>query len=230
MAGSKPTRSPEAGKVTMDDIIGDLFHDAQNSVHLVGMELELVGMGLGNSSDILKTSGIVKQLENNLRDLRGYVSAVQEPSATCDPAAVLEGVLASLQLRHRNRQFKLTWAIPRSMPVVLTHSKLLSRILERLFEFCEILLPQAGELRIAASSQQIGNQLYADIDLTLLSSVAIPLLAEEELADNSAARRRTQYGVERALEVLRRHGGQTTFQRNNDYECELQLHMLALPG
>ena len=213
----------------MDDIIGDLFHDAQNSVHLVGMELELVGMGLGNSSDILKTAGIVKQLENNLRDLRGYVSAVQEPSATCDPAAVLEGVLTALQLHHRKRQYKLTPVIPQSMPVVLTHAKLLSRILERLFEFCESLMPQAGELRIVASSQQIGNQLYADISLTLLSSVAIPLLAEEELATNGPARRRTHHGVERALEVLRRHGGQTAFRRNNDYECELKVHMLALP-
>ncbi|MGH7927165.1 MAG: hypothetical protein ACREQV_05170 [Candidatus Binatia bacterium] len=222
-------QSLEPGKIAMDDIIGNLFHDAQNSVHLVGMELELVSMGLGDSSDILKTVEIVKQLENNLRDLRGYISAIQEPAATCDPAAVLDGVLATLQLRNPNRQCKLTSVIPQSMPTVPTHAKLLSRILERVFDFCENLLPQGGEVGIVAASQHIGGQIYVDLNLTLLSTVAIPMIAEEELAGNRSDRRRTNLGIERALEVLRRHGGQTAFRRNGDYECQLTLRMLASP-
>jgi hypothetical protein len=230
MPGPKLPQFPKTGRTAMDDIIGDLFHDAQNGVHLVGMELELVSMGLGNNADIFKTTEILNQLDNNLRDLRGYISAVQEPSATCDPGAVLEGVLTTLQLRNRNRQLKLTWTIAQSMPVVLTHAKLLTRILERVFDFCESLLPQGGELRIVAASRLTGNQIYAHIDLTLLSGVAIPMITEDEFVGSRSDRRRTNLGIGRALEVLRRQGGQTGFRQNNDYECQLTLQMLAWPG
>jgi hypothetical protein len=222
-------RSREPGKITIDDIIGDLFHDAQNGVHLVGMELELVSMGLGNSSDAIKTADIVKQLENNLRDLRGYISALQDPSATCDPAPVLDGVVTNLQSRNPNDQLKLTAVIPASMPIVRASPKLLARILERVFEFCENLLQQGGELAIRAASRHIGSQIYAEINLTMLSAVAIPISADEELSGSRFVKGRSNQGIERALEVWRRHRGRATFRRHGDCQCELTLRMVASP-
>jgi hypothetical protein len=222
-------RSREPGKITIDDIIGDLFHDAQNGVHLVGMELELVSMGLGNSSDAIKTTDIVKQLENNLRDLRGYISALQDPSATCDPAAVLDGVVTNLQSRNRNDQLKLTAVIPASMPIVRASPKLLARILERVFEFCENLLQQGGELAIQAASRHIGSQICAEINLTMLSAVAIPISADEELSGSRSVKGRSNQGIERALEVWRRHRGRAAFRRHGDCQCELTLRMVASP-
>jgi hypothetical protein len=221
--------SREPATLPIDDIISDLFHDAQNGVHLVGMELELVSMGLGNSSDALKTAGIVKQLENNLRDLRGYVSALQHPSATCDAAAVLEAVLGNLQAHKRNNQVNLTSEITESLPTARAHPKLLTRILERVFEFCEDLLHQGGEVGIRAAMRQVASQVYAEIDLTILSSIDIPIIAEEELCRSGTTKRRSQRGIERALEVLRRHRGQTIFRRHSDRRCQLTLRILASP-
>jgi hypothetical protein len=226
-ADLEPARSR---KGIMDDIIGDLFHDAQNSVHLVGMELELVTMGLGNTSDLGKTAAIVKRLENNLRDLRGYISILQEPSATCNPAAVLDGVITNLQLRIRHRPIKLTSIISESMPRVLAHAKLLTRILERVFDFCEDLLHAGGELGILAERQQIGSQIYAEINVTMLGAGAISITADEDLAGLASDRSRTNAGIGRALDVLRNHGGQTTFRRYSDCKCEFTLRMSALPG
>jgi hypothetical protein len=223
------SNSREPATVTIDDIIGDLFHDAQNGVHLIGMELELVSMGLGNSSDAVKAAGIVKQLENNLHDLRAYVSAVQYPSATCDATAVLEAVVANLQTRKRNDQLKLTTHLTESLPTVPAHPKLLTRVLERVFEFCEDLLHQGGELGIGAARRQVASQIYADIDLTILSSVDIPMIAEEELSRNRTAKSRSYQGIERALEVLHRHRGQTIFRRHNERRCQLTLRILASP-
>jgi hypothetical protein len=221
---------PHSRKGTLDDIIGDLFHDAQNSVHLVGMELELVTMGLGNNSDLAKTAALVKRLENNLRDLRGYISILQEPSATCDPAAVLEGVITNLQLRTRHRPIKLRSIIPQSMPRVLAHTKLLSRVLERVFEFCEDLLHAGGELGILAERQQLGSQTYAEINVTMVGARAISNMADEDLAGLPSDRGRTNAGIGRALDVLRSHGGETTFRRHSDCECELTIRMSAFPG
>lgn len=222
------SRSIESANVPIDDIIGDLFHDAQNGVHLVGMELELVSMGLGNSSDAVKTTDTIKQLENNLRDLRGYVSALQDPSATCDPAAVLDSVVSQLQSRKRNDQLKVKAVVPESMPVVLAHSKLVARILERVFEFCESLLQEGGELGVQAASRRIESQFYAEIHLTMLGAVTIPSSADEELCENRSVKGCSNRGIERALEVLRRYGGQATFQRKSDRQCQLTL-MLASP-
>jgi hypothetical protein len=221
---------PQPPKGTMDAIMGDLFHDAQNSVHLIGMELELVTMGLGGSSDLAKTAALVKRLENNLRDLRGYMSILQEPSATCDPAAVLDGVVTSLQLRIRHRPIKLTSIIPDSMPRVVGHAKLLSRVLERIFEFCEDLLHAGGELGILAERQQIGSQIYAKINVTILGAQAVSNIAAEDLAALPSDRGRTNAGIGRALDVWRSQGGQTTFRRHSDCECELTLRMSAFAG
>ena len=224
------SRSLEPANVPIDDIIGDLFHDAQNGVHLIGMELELVSMGLGNSADAVKTANIVKQLENNLRDLRGYVSALQDPFATCDPAAVLDGVVSQLQSRKRDDQLKVKAVVPQSMLIVLAHSKLVARILERVLEFCESLLQQGGELGIRAASRHIESQHYAEIHFTMLGAVAIPSSADEELGENRSVKRSSNRGIERALEVLRRHGGQVTYQRKTDRECQLTLVLLASPA
>ncbi|HEX2226817.1 MAG TPA: hypothetical protein VHM64_06730 [Candidatus Binatia bacterium] len=218
---------PEPASLAIDDIIGDLFHDAQNGVHLVGMELELVSMGLGTSSDAVKTARTVKQLENNLRDLRGYVSACQHPSSTCDIAAVLETVIASFQMRHRNDQDQIVASRSESLPQVLGHPKLLTRILERAFEFCEEILSRGGQLNLRAARCQAGSQTYAELELTMLASVDIPMIAEEELCANRSLKTGPYLGVQRALEILRRRGGQTIFRRRSDRECQLILRIPA---
>jgi hypothetical protein len=215
----------EPAAVGIDDIIGDLFHDAQNGIHLVGMELELVSMGLGTSSDAVKTSGMVKQLENNLHDLRAYVSALQHPAATCDAAAVLQAVIGNLQTRERNDQLQLTAAGTESLPTVLAHAKLLTRVLERVFEFCENVLMHGGQVDVRAARRQISGQNYAEIDFTIVGIVDLPMVAEEELCRNRPIKSRSYLGIERALEVLRRYGGQTIFQRHSERQCHLTLRI-----
>jgi hypothetical protein len=224
-------RSLDSTKRPIDDIIGDLFHDAQNGVHLVGMELELVSMGLGNTTDAVKTTEIVKQLENILRDLRGYISSVQEPSATCDPAAVLEYVVGNMQARNRDVDLKLTSLIPDSLPLVSTHRKLLARVFERVFDFCENLLFQGGELSILAASQCIESQIHVEIGLTMTGTQAIPMIAEQEFCGSRSAadRGHINQGIQRALEALRRQCGQVTFRRHSEHQCQITLRMLAAP-
>jgi hypothetical protein len=223
------TSSRESAKVTIDDILADIFHDAQNAVHLVGMELELMNMGLGNSSDAVKAAGIVKLLEHHLRDLRGYVSALQDPTASCDPAVILDGVIASVLARKRKDEIKLAARVPESLPMVVAHPKLLTRVLERVFEYSEDLLDRGGELAVWAAKSHGEGETYAEIGLTIRSGKDIRVSAEEELDPGRSARRTSNRGIQRALEVLRRHGGQTTFRRDSDRQCRLSLRILASP-
>ncbi|MDH3445066.1 MAG: PAS domain-containing protein, partial [Deltaproteobacteria bacterium] len=60
-------------RARLDDIIDELFHDAQNGIHRVGMELELARMGLENGSDAAQTTEMINVLEHTVRDLRGYI-------------------------------------------------------------------------------------------------------------------------------------------------------------
>ena len=225
----KTPRFLEASKIEMDDIIDDLFHDAQNSIHRIGMELELVNMGLGNSSDAVKTAEMIKLLENNVRDLRGYISSVQEPSATCDPAVILEGVIASLQIGHRSRRVHVSWNPPESLPGVALHRKLLARVLERVLDFCENLMQQGGELRITAGRQESPGQSRVEITLTMLTAAPMDMEGSKELFGGPSAHVRTDHGVKRALEVLRRHRGEIAFRRDSDCQCAVTLRMPASP-
>ncbi|HSK29151.1 MAG TPA: hypothetical protein VLA17_04240, partial [Candidatus Limnocylindria bacterium] len=119
---------------------------------------------------------------------------------------------------------------PESMPRVLAHTKLLSRVLERVFEFCEDLLHAGGELGILAERRQIGGQSYAEINVTMLGVRAISNTADKDLSGFPPARGRTNAGIGRALDVLRSHGGETSFRRHSDCECKLTLRMSAPPG
>jgi len=220
-------RSLDAAKIKMDDIIDDLFHDTQNSIHRLGMELELVTMGLGTSSDATKTAEMIKLLENNVRDLRGYISSVQEPSATCDPAAVLESVVANLQFGHRSRRIHVSCNPPESLPLVAMHRKLLARVLERVLDFCENLMQQGDELRITAGRQESPGKFRVEIILTMLT--AAPIDIDQELLCEPFAHFPGGHGAKIALEVLRRHHGEVSFRRDSDCQCALTFHMLASP-
>ena len=225
----KTPRSVDASKIKMDDIIDDLFHDIQNSIHRVGMELELVTMGLGKSSDAAKTTEMIKLLENNVRDLRGYISSVQEPSATCDPAAVLESVVPNRQIGHRSRRVRVSWIPPQSLPLVTVHRKLLARVLERVLDFCENLMQKGGELRITAGRQESPGQFRAEIILTMLTAAPIDIDLDKELFGEPSAHVPTGHGAKRALEVLRRHHGEISFRRDSVCQCAITLRMLASP-
>jgi len=63
MSDLKTPRPIDPSKIMIDDIINDLFHDVQNSIHRVGMELELASMGLADKSDAAKTAEMTKSLE-----------------------------------------------------------------------------------------------------------------------------------------------------------------------
>jgi hypothetical protein len=225
-----PPVSKAGSGANLDDIISDLFHDAQNGVHMVGMELELVSIGLGNSADTAKTAAVIKQLENNLRDLRGYVSAVQYPTATCDLNAVVATVAANVQTQRRNELLQLRVDPSECLADVRGHVKLLTRMLERVFEFCEDLLSGGGEIRVRATRRQAGEKNYAEIDLTIVGSMDIPVIADQQLGTGQAKKSRPQSGIERALEVLRRQRGESLFRRHDSRCCQLTLRLLSSPA
>jgi hypothetical protein len=230
MSDFKTPRTADSSKILMDDIIDDLFHDAQNGIHRVGMELELASMGLGET-DAEKTGELIKSLENHVRDLRGYISSIQNPAAACDVAAVLEGVVTNLKIDRRNPRALVRWIAPASLPLVAVHRKLLARVLERLLEFCDNLMREGGELRIAAGRRESLGKFQVEITLTLLAAAPLNVDADKELFGDSSNRIQT-HSAKRAVEVLRRHHGETAFHKANDcqYEISLLLPAASVPG
>jgi hypothetical protein len=216
-------------KIIMDDIIDDLFHDAQNSIHRVGMELELASMGLADKSDGAKNAEMIKSLENDVRDLRAYISSMQNPSATCDPAAVLEGVVANLQIGHRNPTVQVSWIAPESLPPVPMHRKLLARVLERVLDFYQILLQPDGELRIATARRESHGQSDVEITFTALGVTPPTTEADKKLSGDSSNLVQIDRGANRALEVLRRHRGEIIVRKIGECQCEVFLRMPASP-
>jgi len=229
ISDSKRHASQNVSPLKIDDIIDELFHDAQNNIHRVGMELELVSMGLGNSSDAAKTAEMVKLLENNVRDLRGYISAVQEPSASCEPAAVLDAIVANLRISQRGRRGQVSWIPPVPLPRVALHKKLLARVLERVLDFCENLMPMGGDLRIAADRRESSGELRVEISLTMLSAAPIDGQADKEFLGEVSVPGRAGHGIIRAVKVLRRHRGDVSFLRQSDSQCEITLSMRCSP-
>jgi len=229
MSDLKTPRPIDPSKIMIDDIINDLFHDVQNSIHRVGMELELASMGLADKSDAAKTAEMTKSLENHVRDLRAYISSIQNPSATCDPAAVLESVVANLQNGRRNPRVQVGRITPGSLPPLAMHGRLLTRILESILDFCESLIEQGGELRITAGRGGPGGQSHVEITLMLLTAAPIKMEADKELFGDSSNLVQTGRRAKRALEVLRRHHGETIVRKVGECQCAVSLRMPASP-
>jgi hypothetical protein len=216
-------------QLPINDIVDALFHDVQNDVHRVGMELELARMGLGGGSDTANSGEMIHSLESNIKDLRGYISALQEPFAACDLAVVLDGVITSLHIGHRRVPVKVTWSRPDTQPPVSMHRKLLARLLERVVEFCENLMEQGGELGIAVGREDPGRR-YAKIKLKLSSAAPLPMDAGTAPSGEFFDPNQTSIGVKRALEVLRRHRGEITLRRNSDCRCEIIIRIPTSPS
>jgi hypothetical protein len=229
MSDLKTRHATDGPKITMDDIIDDLFHDAQNSIHRVGMELELASMGLADKSNAAKAAEMIKSLDNNVRDLRAYISSLQNPSATCDPATVVQGVVANLQMGRRSPRVQLNWIAPEAALAVPMHRKLLARVMERVLDFCENAMPRGGELRIAADPLEAAGQSHVKITLTLLSTAPLPQKADKDFLGDSSDPLQFDRDAARALEVLRRHHGEVSFCKASDCQCEISFRMPASP-
>jgi len=225
----KPPRTIASSQIALDDIVDDVFHDIQNGIHRIGMELELATMGLGSNADAAKTTELTKSLENSIRDLRGYISSIQDPSATCDPTAVLQDVVGNLQMDDRNAQVRITYGAPQLLPFVPLHRKLLNRVLERILDFCEDLVQPGGELRIAGGQQEDRGRLRAEIVITLLTSAPFVINVDKGVMSAGSNHAPTVHGARRALEVFRRHRGEFMFRQAGACQGEITLRISAAP-
>jgi signal transduction histidine kinase len=226
----KPPRTAPPLKIVLDDIVDDMFHDIQNGIHRIGMELELTSMGLGSNVDPAKTTELTKSLENSVRDLRGYISSLQSPSASCDLATVLQDVVENLQMDGCNAALRIRYRPSQSLPVVPLHRKLLNRVLERILDFCADLLRQGGEIRIAAEVREDRGRAWGEVVLTLLASTPLDIDVEKRLIGHAATQTPSERGAKRALEVFRRHRGEFMFRQSGDCHCEIILRISATPG
>ena len=225
----KGLRSSIAMVYDLDDIINGLFHDTQNDLHRVAMELELARMGLADLSDLAHTHDTIYRLENEVKDLRGYISPLQQPMSPCDASAVLDGVAASLQLGNRRSGIKVLWAVSPSLPILSLHQKLFARAIESLIEFCVDLMHEQGELRITAEPLTHPRQTYAEIRFEMISTLTMSQEDVEQILAKSAEFPQVKSGFRRAVEVLRRHDGEIFTVRHGNCQLELNLRLKAAP-
>jgi hypothetical protein len=225
----KRSQSRDTPETKMDDIIDGLFHDVQNSIHRVAMGLDLANMGLGNETDAAKTAEVLDLLENSVRDLRGYVSPMTGSWPACDPAAVLDGVVANRQTGKRRRSLRVSWVRPQSLPAVPVHKALLARALERILDFCESLAQEGGELHVEARCRRAAGRYCAEIKLKMFSGAAWCIDTGNKISLEPPDHGQTGEGMKLALEVLRRHRGEVSFQRASADQCNITIRMNASP-
>ncbi len=215
-----PLVAPEGN---LSDIIEELFHDAQNGIHRIGMELELARLGLEKGSDSAQTTEMINILEHTVRDLRSYITYMHPSLPDCDPAAVVDAVIANRQMGSVRRLVNVVWIPANSVPRVPVHAKLLARVFERILDVCEDLMEAGGELRIVAGQRKCSDKLRAEITLTMISTTAIPLQGGEWNFEGPAVKNPRRRGIDRALRVLRRHSGDVFHRKVTDHQCEITI-------
>jgi hypothetical protein len=225
----KRSPSRDTPQIKMDDILDGLFHDVQNSIHRVAMGLDLANMGLGHETDAAKTGEVLGLLENSVRDLRGYVDPMTGSRPACDPAAVLDSVFANRQTGKRRRSLDISWVRPQSLPAVPVHKALLARALERILDFCESLAQEGDKLYIEARPLQSSGQYCAEIKLKLFSDAPWRIDTGDNFSIEPTDHGQAGEGMKLALEILRRHRGEVSFQRASDDQCNITIRMHAAP-
>jgi nitrogen-specific signal transduction histidine kinase len=201
------------------EVIRSLVHEIHNNLHLIRMEVELLTpemVAQGSHTEALfKPIASINNLLRDLGDLPDYFALSESKLCEENPDQILEEVAVGVKnLSQKRVHLQLVRKNP--LPTLRVNSGQLRKVFERVMEFSQALVGDAGDLEIEAGLKKIDGQEY--IELKIASSSANLLEVEEEDVFQPFLRiKGHQIGLGMALahEILRRDQGLISFRKEN---------------
>ncbi len=216
----------EAARV---DILKRLFHDVQNCIQIVQMEMELTQFDFQKNVDAPKLIETLSSVDRLLKELRNHLGPNATRMTIEDLEAILKGILRRMQRQFNRQKVHLRLVRRGPMPPVQVDKKQVRSALEGVLEFCGLLLKEGGDINIEAGQIDVEGQPYAELKVTTTSSGSLGI------ADSEAFRAAIRVGendfgigINLARQILQRYQGEVFFRKENSREGHIVIHMKGL--
>jgi len=210
-------KSSKERKKEFTEVIRFLVHEIQNNLHIIKMELELLPpeiMAQGATAEALsKPITTINKLLRDLGDLPDYFALSEPKLCEENPEQILEELAVGVKMSQR---VHLHLVRNHPLPILRVNSGDLRKVLERVMEFSQALVGDAGNLEIETGRKNIDGQEY--IELKIASSSTDSLEVEEKEIFQPFLRvkgRQIGLGMALAQEIMRRHQGLISFRKEN---------------
>lgn len=226
---SRQEREAELSEAARVDILKTLFHDVQNCIQVVRMEIELTESGFQKEMEAAKLGKTLSSVDRLLKELRDYLGPNATRMTIEDLEAILKSILRRMQRQFHRKKVNLRLVRRGPMPPVEVDKKQVRGALEGVLEFCGLLLKEGGDINIEAGQVDVEGEAYAELKVTTTSAGSVGLADSEacraaiRVGDNHVG-----IGIDLARQILRRYHGDVFFQKESAREGHVIIQMKGL--
>jgi hypothetical protein len=227
---SRKEREAEPSEAARVDVLKKLFHDVQNCIQIVRMEIELTQFGFQKQMEAARLTKTLASVDRLLRELRDNIGPNATRMTIEDLEAILKSILRRMQQPFNRKKVNLRLVRRGSMPPVEVDKKQVRGALEGVLEFCGLLLKEGGDINIEAGRIDVEGQAYAELKVTTTSAGSV------EIADSEACRAAIRVGenhigigIDLARQILRRYHGDVFFRKESARAGQVIIQMKGLP-
>jgi PAS domain S-box-containing protein len=229
LKNSRQEPEAELNKTARVDMLKGLFHDVQNCIQVVRMEIELTEFGFQKEMEATKLAKTLSSVDRLLRELRDYLGPNATRMTIEDLEAILKSILRQMQQQFNRKKVNLRLVRRGPMPPVEVDKKQVRGALEGVLEFCGLLLKEGGDINIEAGRVDVKGQAYAELKVTTTSAGSVGLADSEafraaiRVGDNHIG-----IGIDLARQILRRYQGDVFFRKESAREGHVIIQMKGL--
>ena len=226
---SRKEQTAELKETARVDILKKLFHDVQNCIQIVRMEIELTEFGFQKEMEAAKLAKTLSSVDRLLRELRDHIGPNATRMTIEDLETILKSILRRMQQHFNRKKVNLRLVRRGPMPPVEVDKKQVRDALKGVLEFCGLLLKEGGDIDIEAGQIHVEGQAYAELKVTTTSAGSVGLADSEafraaiRVGDNHVS-----IGIDLARKILQRYQGDVFFWKESAKEGRVIIQIKGL--
>lgn len=197
-------------------VLRNLTHDIQNNLQAIRMEIDLLQLDATTSLDLRRIFHAIDRANLSIQDLNDYFVPPELLLSQQNPEIILEEVLEQMskELSRQGIAVHVTCQTP--LPLVSVDSRQFRGALERVLTFCKALLNEGGELDIGVSLKETRKERHVELKFASSSRSTLDMDEKEVFRPFLRVKNyRAGLGMALADQILQRHHGKISFQKDN---------------
>jgi PAS domain S-box-containing protein len=215
-------------KETLEQLIGPVIHEVRNNLHAIRLEIDLLLMDFGAPLKSERFLESMDRVNRALYDLREYVVCPEPQPCAVNPKLVLDDLLYQIEQELEQRQIKVEFNQATVLPLAWIDAKQFRSALERVIDFCRVLLDKGGKIEIDIHPRRLDGTEYVELTLTT-SPVSLLELKPKDIFRPFLKVNNRQLGLGMALarQILLRNRGDVSFVKESPRRGRISILLKA---
>ncbi|MGH7825290.1 MAG: PAS domain-containing protein [Candidatus Binatia bacterium] len=209
---------------TLEGIISPLIHEIRNNLHAIRLEIDLLLMDFGATLSSDRFFESIDRVNRSLHDLREYLVCPAPQFSAANPGLILDETLRQMKKELEQQRVHVKFNESGVLPLVSLDSRQFHSALERVIDFCGILLGQGGELAVETGVRKVGAAEYVELTFTT-ASVSPCELDERDIFRPflKINNRQIGLGMVAARQLLRRNRATISFAKESSHRGRISI-------